>query len=177
MGRQSFVLKIVEHGYFLCFISLPPPPLFGNSVSAYSNSNFVSKQVVSLLRSGAAEETSPEELVIVSPLGVVPKKSGKLRLILDLRYLNLFLANLHFSFEDLRVVPHLFSPQCFMFTFDLKDGYHHISIAEPHRKFLGFSWSLNGQTRFFSFCGFALWVKTSNLYFHQGSQAFGCTLA
>ena len=28
----------------------------------------------------------------------------------------------------------------FMFSFDLKSGYHHVDIAELHQKYLGFEW-------------------------------------
>ena len=91
-----------------------------------------------LLRSGAVEMVEENATHVISPLGVVPKGNGKSRLIIDLRFLNKHLADSHFSVEDLRLIPDLFDPGCFLFTFDLKDGYHHISIAPEHTKFLGF---------------------------------------
>ena len=45
-----------------------------------------------------------------------------------------------FKYEDLRVVMTLFEPGEWMFSFDLKSGYHHIDVAQKHRKYLGFSW-------------------------------------
>jgi hypothetical protein len=39
----------------------------------------------------------------------------------------------------------------FMFKFDLKSGYHHVDIHPSHRKFLGFSWFLNGKVSYFRF--------------------------
>ena len=48
-----------------------------------------------------------EDIHICSPLGVVPKKNNKFRLILDLRYLNNHLASLKFKFEDLRIASEL----------------------------------------------------------------------
>ena len=41
----------------------------------------------------------------------------------------------------------LFQPGDHAFTFDLKSGYHHVDIYEPHQKFLGFEW----QGRFYQF--------------------------
>ena len=38
-----------------------------------------------------------------------------------------------------------------MFKFDLETGYHHIDITEDHQTFLGFSWQVNGDTKFFVF--------------------------
>lgn len=44
------------------------------------------------------------------------------------------------------------SPGDFMFTFDLKSGYHHVEIFEEHRKFLSFSWKFSdGNVRYFQF--------------------------
>ena len=34
----------------------------------------------------------------------------------------------------------LFQKGNYVFSFDLKAGYHHIDIFEPHRQFLGFRW-------------------------------------
>ena len=40
----------------------------------------------------------------------------------------------------------------FLFSFDLKLGYHHIDIFPEHRKFLTFSWSFeDGSLRYFMF--------------------------
>ena len=33
-----------------------------------------------------------------------------------------------------------FVKDAYMFSFDLKSGYHHIDIAQEHQTFLGFSW-------------------------------------
>ena len=38
-----------------------------------------------------------------------------------------------------------------MFKFDLKSGYHHVSINESYTQFLGFSWIIDGKRRFFVF--------------------------
>ena len=35
----------------------------------------------------------------------------------------------------------LFQKGDFMFSFDLKSGYHHVDIADIHTKYLGFSWA------------------------------------
>ena len=34
----------------------------------------------------------------------------------------------------------LFEKGDYLFSFDLKSGYHHVDIAEVHQKYLGFSW-------------------------------------
>ena len=34
----------------------------------------------------------------------------------------------------------LFEQGDYLFSFDLKSGYHHVDIAEIHQKYLGFKW-------------------------------------
>ena len=40
-------------------------------------------------------------------------------------------------------------PTDLIFKFDLNQGYHLIDIDEEHQKYLGFSWKIKGQTRYF----------------------------
>ena len=61
--------------------------MFPNNWSALRNREFVEAAIQELkFLSGSIEEVfSEHELTVSSPLGVVPKKGGKFRLILDLR--------------------------------------------------------------------------------------------
>lgn len=45
----------------------------------------------------------------------------------------------------------MFRKNGYMFSFDLKSGYHHVEIFQPHQTFLGFSWDFQGETRFYVF--------------------------
>ena len=45
----------------------------------------------------------------------------------------------------------MFQKDDFMFSFDLKSGYHHIEIYKPHRRYLGFQWNYEGRAQFFVF--------------------------
>ena len=53
-----------------------------------------------------------------------------------------------------------FAKDAYMFSFDLKSGYHHIDIAQEHQTFLGFSWrapdSINGVFYVFTVLPFGL---------------------
>jgi hypothetical protein len=77
----------------LPWIQGPPlgPHYRENHPSAFKYPQFVSEAVASLVITGAAMRVS-ERPFIISPLGVVPKGIDKLRLILDLRYVNSFCA-------------------------------------------------------------------------------------
>ena len=85
--------------------------------------------VAELVATGAARPaTGPLHLVL--PLGVVPKKgSSKLRLIYDARYLNEHVNVPSFKYETLTQLSEVLQPRDFMFTIDLKSGYHHIDMA------------------------------------------------
>ena len=54
------------------------------------------------------------------------------------RHLNKFLWKQKFKHEDLRVAMLLFEKGDFLFSFDLKSGYHHVDIAKENWKYLGF---------------------------------------
>jgi hypothetical protein len=118
-----------------------------NHKSAFDYAAFVDTAVADLLATGAAREaTGP--LTLVLPLGVVPKKgTSKFRLIFDARYLNTHLNVPSFKYESLSAAGEFLKPNDFMFTVDLKSGYHHIDMREDAFPYLGFEW----RGRFYHF--------------------------
>ena len=81
------VLSIFESGYALPLKSEPPVRSQKNQPSAYFRSEFVQTSIEELLVGGCIKpiELKPH---ICSPLSVVEKSSGELRLVVNLRYLN-----------------------------------------------------------------------------------------
>ena len=65
---------------------------------------------------------------IINPLSVSIQSSGKKRLILDLRYINHHIWKHKIIFDDCSIALQYFIGGGFMFSFDLKSGYHHIDI-------------------------------------------------
>ena len=90
------------------------------------------------MQCGSAATVKEGDLECISPLGVV-KGARKLRLILDLRQVNVCLKKYRFKLEDIRTAAKLFREGDFVITFDLKSGYHHVDMAEDHWRNLGFS--------------------------------------
>ena len=133
------VLDIIENGYVLPLKSEPTPFVGKNQVSTVNNQAFVDGSVSELLASGCICETASLPF-ICSPLSVVESSAGKKRLVINLRHLNRFLWKQKFKYEDLRVAMLLFEKGDYLFSFDLKSGYHHVDIAKVHQKYLGFSW-------------------------------------
>ena len=66
--------------------------------------------------------------------------NGKERLIWDLRYVNRHLQKKGIKYEGWKVALSYFEVGAYMFTFDLKSGYHHVEVATVHQGYLGFSW-------------------------------------
>ena len=98
---------------------------------------------------------------ICSPLSVVSNSSGKLRLVLNLRYLNQFLHVVSFKYEDLRIAALIFQEDEFLFKFDLKSGYHHVDIYPEHQKYLGFRWDTNNNVQYYVFTALPLGLATA----------------
>ena len=89
IGASKFVLRVIEVGYFLPFGDCPPRGCFSNLPSANSHSSFVSSSIEKLLQADVVMKCKESNLLaLINPLDVVPKKRKKLRLILDLRFLN-----------------------------------------------------------------------------------------
>ena len=140
------IIRTIEHGYVLPLKSEPTPYVQGNHHSAIKNSSFVQQSLAELTVSECIVQV-PKLPHVCSPLSVVENKTGKKRLVINLRHLNRFLWKQKFKYEDLRVAMLLLNKGEFLFSFDLKSGYHHVDIAECHWKYLGFTW----QEKFYVF--------------------------
>ena len=85
----GFILEVIREGYKIPFVSLPPPKHGVNNLSAIKEADFVYEAILDLLKINRIEELS-EVRNIANPLSVSIQSSGKKRLILDLRHVNLF---------------------------------------------------------------------------------------
>ena len=149
LKASPYVLNILKNGYYLPLKQDPPSFLAKNNSSSLKHKEFVSSSISELLEKGCIEEVS-EIPYCSNPLTVA--EGEKLRLVLDLRHVNKYLNVTKFKYENLATVAKLFEEGFYFFTFDLKSGYHHVPIAEEHRKYLGFSWKFaDGSVKYFQF--------------------------
>ena len=139
IGTSQFILNVIEEGYRLPFTSIPQPAILKNNRSAEKHKSFVDEAVAELLQSGRIVETVGRPHVL-NPLSVSVQPNGKKRLILDLRYVNNYLDKLRIKYEDWKVAMLYFERNAYMFSFDLKSGYHHVEIFQHHQTYLGFVW-------------------------------------
>ena len=136
LGAPAYVLDWIESGYKLPLRYLPDAFSMGYHNSALTHHKFVSNSITELLANRCIVKVTQKPYVC-SPLSVVANAEGKLRLALNLKYLNQFLHKVKFKYEDIRVALLMFTKEDFLFKFDLKSGYHHLDIFEPHQKYLG----------------------------------------
>ena len=144
------VLDCIEHGYRLQLKCIPQPFSPQNHKSTGMHHVFVQEAVLSLLEKRCVQSVDHKPYVD-SPLSVVCNTAGKLRLVLNLRYLNQFLHVVKFKYEDLRIAALMFEPNEYIFKFDLKSGYHHVDIHPDHFQFLGFQWEERGVPSYYVF--------------------------
>ena len=108
-----------------------------------------------------------EQPFVANPLSVSVQPCGKKRLILDLRHVNKPLFKQSVKYEDWKTAMSYFVKDAYMFSFDLKNGYHLIDIAQEHQTFLGFSWrapdSINKIFYIFTVLPFGLGVLAFGL--------------
>jgi hypothetical protein len=111
----------------------PHQVTFENHRSFYLNWGFLKGEIIKLVLWGATSIWRDEdgEPVVINPLGVA-ESAGKLRLICNVRYINLFLESLPFRYERLRDILTFTEEGSYMATWDLKSGYFHVPI---HPKF------------------------------------------
>ena len=150
LGANKFIVNLLKNGYKMPFMSIPTYKNTKNNASALDNESFVFSTLQDLLKSGSVIEV-PFEPLVVNPLSVDTRASGKQRLILDLRHVNQFLEKEYVKYEDWRTFHQLIRPGGFLFKFDLKNGYHHVDIAPEHQIYLGFSWKINNKSKYYVF--------------------------
>ena len=110
------ILSVIESVYVLLLTSEPAQFNGENQSSAVDNAEFVNDCIAELVSGGCVSEleTAP---VVCSPLSVVENSKGKKRLVVNLRYLNMFLYKLKLKYEDLRVAMLLLKKiTCFHLT-------------------------------------------------------------
>ena len=88
-------------------------------------------------------------------------------MILDLRYVNDHLEKRKVKFEDWKTFQNYISSENYLFEFDLKSGYHHIEIFQPHVTYLGFQWEVKGIPRYFCFAVLPFGLSTAPYIFTE----------
>ena len=138
---NRFVLNMVQ-GHHLQLRS--HPPLFCdfwcfNIKAAAAHHPVIQKEVDELLAKGAIEPSSGGT-GFYSSMFVVPKCTGGLQPILNLKHFNCYMHIPSFKMPTLNHVWQLIQHGDYAFSIDLQDAYLHVPIVKHHHCFLHFVW-------------------------------------
>ncbi len=112
---------------------------------------------------GALRPVQKDELHCVLPLQCAPKKNGKIRLIVDCRYVNQFIVCPSFSQEGIEKVAEQIQEHDELFSLDVTKCFHHVAIRDQHQKYLGVQW----RGRYFCWQVMPFGVKCAPYYFNK----------
>ena len=156
IGAPSYVIDSLTHGHKPFLSSEVPSYDRGNNKSFSEHHEFALKEIKNLIAQGKVELVSQKPRV-VNPLSVAIEPTKK-RLILDCSFLNRYVVVPSFKMDDVKTGKSFFKKGGFIFSFDMKDGYHHILIHESFRDYLGFCFTLDGKTYYARYlvCPFGL---------------------
>ncbi len=139
---SRWLLRTIRLGYAIQFARRPPKYRgFHSTTVRAADAPILRAEIAVLLAKGAIEPVPPADMRsgFYSPYFIVPKKSGGLRPILDLRVLNRALHRLPFKMLTPKRIFGCVRPQDWFAAIDLKDAYFHVSILPRHRPFLRFA--------------------------------------
>lgn len=138
------------HGVQLLPVRRVPPQLphmtRRNATLDESKRAWLHNHVAELLEAGAVQKVSSRPAWL-SPLFLVPKSGpSQWRLIIDMRGINEYFCggpsgktSAHkFKLGGLREVAQLLQPGDWMASADLRSGFHHLSVRQESRQYLGF---------------------------------------
>ena len=137
---DAYVLSVIKAGFTIHLAEPLPGGVMRTPAPRMSPSTArgIAAEVAGLCRRGVVEQTTDHPRLCISPVFLVPKRSGKLRMILNLKRINTYIAPVRFRMETLRSILPMLRPGDWTVSIDLKDAYHHIPIAIGSRALLGF---------------------------------------
>nr|XP_055049768.1 uncharacterized protein LOC129435990 [Misgurnus anguillicaudatus] len=139
---SRWLLRTIRLGYAIQFARRPPKfsGVRFTTVRA-ADAHVLRAEIAVLLAKDAIQPVPPAEMRsgFYSPYFIVPKKSGGLRPILDLRSLNRALHRMPFKMLTPKRIFPCIRPNDWFASIDLKDAYFHVSILPRHRPFLRFA--------------------------------------
>ena len=167
IGASRQIIDWIENGVKLPFIEKQNYIFQNNHPLTNVQEKFVHAEIKDLLAKGAISEVDyiPH---CVNPIGCVPKKGKKWRLICDLRWLNSNIKCPYYKNEGIDTVCDLIQSNDSFVTIDLKDGFQHLFVHKDFRKYLGFQW----KGRFYVWNVLPYGLSVSPWYFNKLIREF-----
>lgn len=161
INAPETVCNWISNGIDIPFNNLPTEFCIPNKCFSVKESQFLSSEIDRLVSDGVLIECINSKPICISPISCVPKKNNKLRLIVDLRYLNEHITPKSFHYEGIKVIEDIVKPNDKLVTIDIKDGFHHIPVSLDSQKYLGIQF--NGK--FYKWTKLPFGLKVSPYFF------------
>ena len=142
-------MRWIRDGARCEWLSGPPPPydlgvsFDGPQTMTAAQSAFFEAELTRHYQTGAWEDAPLGERTHVCRAHMVPKKvppgsPPKWRIVIDLRPTNRYCRPMRCKYETLKVLSRLARKGDWMFSWDLKDGYHAVGVAKSSRRYMTF---------------------------------------
>jgi hypothetical protein len=177
---REFILNGVEHGFDIIDPSATPSlAKQDNHPSAASSSPLFQKAHMQVLTEIERGNYAPATIdpLIISPMGVIPKPDGGVRLIHDCsrpqgEAVNDYVAELEKQrFQSVDDAAKLVTPGCFMAKVDLQSAYRSVKISAHSQQVTGLRWLFPDGVRTFYDRKLPFGSKVAPSIFHRLSQA------
>lgn len=164
IGVPATVKSWITSGVSLPFAdNIAPSDIYVNPYKlSVKERAFVQNELISLEISGAIRRVSARPRC-VSQIKCVPKKNGKYRIVTDLRLVNEHIEAPYFHNEGINTAAKLVQTGDYMVKTDLKDGFFHIPVWEPHQTFLGFEF----HNQYYVWCVLPFGLSCSPYFFNK----------
>lgn len=137
---DAIILEAVR-GLRIDHADFPPQSSYPRDINrSFEQNILIDKEMQSLLNKKVITPAVHSPGEFLSSIFSVPKREGKLRLILNLKEFNHFIPYIHFKMETFAQALCLIKPFCYMASIDLYDAYYSVSINAMDRKFFRFRW-------------------------------------
>lgn len=159
-GHEDIILNILDHGLsisdkfseysgllykdgktqWVSGVPSPPPSSLPNhKINNTRHQEFLKSEVNKLLAQGVISVATTQPHLIM-PLMVAENAEGKMRLILDARFLNCFLDPEKFKLPSVTSIIEGLEPGDLMLKIDFKSGFYNMLIAEADRSLVAFQY-------------------------------------
>jgi len=139
MGVSQWTVEVLKEGYQLEFHRKPRLTRIP-MLNLNSKGPLVDQEILDMIAKGALEKVdNPNSPGFYSRIFLVPKKTGGMRPVIDLKRLNQFLVHKHFKMESGQSIRRALKQGMWVYSIDLKDAYFHIPIHPASRKYLRIS--------------------------------------
>ncbi|KAK4514797.1 uncharacterized protein ATC70_002402 [Mucor velutinosus] len=166
-SNQQHNNRSIQHDYHIPFHTTPPTTTIPTSITPFSadQATLIDQAIQDLLDKSAIEKVPPHQVQQVpgfySSMFVIPKKSGGVRPVFNLKNLNQYLDAPHFKMETIREVSLMIKRNDYLVSIDLSDAFLHVGLHQDSRRYLRLKW----KDQVYQYCTTAFGLASSPFVF------------